>query len=370
MSSALPKLCIVSVSLAKGGAERSAAVLSELLYNLGYDVHIAILTNQIDYTYRGKLFNLGEEKENADHPIARFKRFKMFRQYLQDKKIDLVIDHRPKNNYYREVFYAKYLYRGISRIYVVHSSKKSTYFANPLDKMIKLYQSNFKSVGVSSFITQNLLIQQGISNAVCIPNAYSRNWNNTENNIPAELQKLKKYILFYGRIDNQIKDIQFLINAFTTSKLWKKNVHLVIMGNGPDKESLQMHTCRLASVDFIRFLPYQSKPFQIIKQAELVALTSKYEGFPMVLIESLAMKTPVVSLDFTSGPREVIQHRKNGLLVENRSESEFAKALEEMCFNETLRNTCIKNALASIEAFSEKEIAKKWNSVLTDFDSQ
>jgi glycosyltransferase involved in cell wall biosynthesis len=367
MSTALPKLCIVSVSLANGGAERSAAVLSRMLIHLGYEVHLAILTNQIDYEYAGKLYNLGVEKESTNHPIARFKRFKKFKQYLQDEQIKIVIDHRPKNNYYREIFYAKYLYKGISRIYVVHSSNLSTYFAKPAAKMLKLYNSNFHTVGVSEMITEHLLHKKGVKNASTIPNAFSKSWKFSDLNMPSEIQKIKKFILFYGRINDEVKDIKFLLNAFTSSKIWEKEVHLVIMGDGPDKANLVTHSYRLPSTKYIHFIPYQSRPFMLIEKARLVALTSKYEGFPMVLIESLAMGTPVVSLDFVSGPSEVIQHRKNGLLVEKRSELDFASALEEMCFNDQLYETCKVNASESVEAFSETEIAKKWDSLLRSF---
>ena len=56
------KLCIVVSSLGGGGAERSSAQLSELLYDLGYDIHIVSVLNKIDYPYKGQLLNLGELK--------------------------------------------------------------------------------------------------------------------------------------------------------------------------------------------------------------------------------------------------------------------------------------------------------------------
>ncbi|GGE10019.1 glycosyltransferase [Psychroflexus salis] len=367
MNSPLPKICIVSVSLAKGGAERSAAVLSGLLSNLGYEVHVAILTNLIDYKFSGLLYNLGADKENANHPLARFKRFEKFKKYLEDQKIDLVIDHRPKNNYYREVFYAKYLYKNIQRIYVVHNSKRSTYFAKPLSKIIKIYQSNFHTVGVSKFIFENLLTSQGIEESSYIPNAYADVWQHETTPLPAQVLELNQFILFYGRIENQSKDIRFLIDAYAASNLSTNNIALLIMGNGPDKDELETYASQLNCAASIHFLPYQKKPFSIIKKSKLVSLTSKYEGFPMVLIESLAMGTPVVSLDFTSGPSEVIQHRKNGLLVKKRSISDFACALDEMCFDNELYSFCKKNTQTSVEAFSEKEIALKWHQLLSTF---
>lgn len=364
MNLSLPKVCIIGTSLAKGGAQRSVAVLSGMLYNLGYEVHVAILTNEIEYTYYGQLYNLGEEKEKANNPISRFKRFRNFKNYLEKQAIDVVIDQRPKNNYYREVFYAKYLYKNTNRIYVVQNSKKSTYFAKPIEKMLKIYASNFHNIGVSQYITDELLLKQGLPNSTYIPNAFLKKSIVKQGKLPSELKDIKKFVLYYGRMDDQAKDIKFLLNAYTASNLWKKDVHLVVMGNGPDKANLVAHSYRLPSSEYIQFLAFQSSPFPVIEKAHAVALTSRHEGFPLVLIESLATGTPVVSLDFISGPSEVIQHRKNGLLVKNRSESEFASALEEMCFNAELHTTCKANAEDSVDAYSGKEVAKLWDKLL------
>ena len=122
------KICLVSISLAKGGAERSVAMLSQMLSSLGHQVHIVVLNNEIDFKYSGTLFNLGALKPKNDHFPARLTRFKKLRGYLTTQAFDVVIDHRPKNEYFRELFYAKYIYRNLSAIYVVHSSKKQEYF--------------------------------------------------------------------------------------------------------------------------------------------------------------------------------------------------------------------------------------------------
>jgi glycosyltransferase involved in cell wall biosynthesis len=64
-------------------------------------------------------------------------------------------------------------------------------------------------------------------------------------------------------------------------------------------------------------LPFNSNPFDIVQNARFTVLTSHYEGFPMSMVESLALGTPVVAVDCNSGPREIVIDEYNGLLVEN-----------------------------------------------------
>jgi len=65
------KVCIVTISLSSGGAEKSTALLSGLLDKEGFDVHLVTLNNDIDYSYSGKLFNLGKYKPENDSFIRR-----------------------------------------------------------------------------------------------------------------------------------------------------------------------------------------------------------------------------------------------------------------------------------------------------------
>ena len=80
----------------------------------------------------------------------------------------------------------------------------------------------------------------------------------------------------------------------------------------------------------------------------------------MVLVESLALGTPVVSVDCHSGPREIIQHQSNGLLVENENQEEFTMALNSMIEEPDLYAKMKKNAQASVAHLSMDIIAKDW----------
>lgn len=362
------KICQMALSLGKGGSERSCAILSQMLEAQGHEVHTVILTNEIDYPYAGMLFNLGETKDENDSMIGRFLRFKKLRAYLKDQGFDVIIDHRPKNNYARELFYDQYLYRKIKRIYMVHSSLRWNYFTHKPFKMAKIYNKNLVNVAVSSYIKEEIMHQYGIRKARVIHNAIDLQEVPSSKNtadLPPDLED-KTYLLWYGRVVDTIKNISFLLNAFDRSEVWKKNIRLVIMGDGKDKASLMQLASELASADYIVFLPFHSDPFPLISNARAVTLTSNYEGFPMVLVESLSLGTPVVSLDIVSGPSEIIAHRKNGLLIAGKNVESFAEGLREICFDQELYAVCKKNAKPSAKDFSTAVIARKWDQLLRE----
>ncbi len=357
------KICIVSISLGKGGAERSCAMLSEMLTAMGHEVHLVILNDIIDYNYAGKLFNLGVLKTANDGLLGRFKRFSILRKFLRSENFDYIIDHRSKNHYYRELFYYKYVYKGQNTIYVTHSSKKEQYLTQFPKKFSNICNKNYHNVGVSSYIEKEVLQHTGIQNTTTIHNAYDPDWSDQTSELPDGLGE-KKYVLAYGRIVDAIKDFSFLIKSFEHSKLYQTDVYLVIMGDGPDKEMLEQLSKEGRAADYVMFLPFVKSPFSIIKNAQFVTLTSTYEGFPMVLVEALSVGTPVISLDIVSGPNEIIQHEENGLLIRERSLPLFAAAMERMSSDQRLYGHCARNAKNSVAQFSKTEIAKKWNLLL------
>ena len=360
------KICLVTISLAKGGAERSCAMLSEMLSDSGHSVHIVTLNDQIDFPFKGVLFNLGLFKKEPDNFWLRFTRLKKLRKYLVENSFDVIIDHRPKNNYKRELFYQKYVYRNLPKIYVAHTSNVSEILTNNLSKFVEIYNKNVTNVSVSKYIQNEILMKNGVEKCTTIYNAFDPLWFDEEQLIiPSEI-KNKDYILSYGRIEDEIKDFTFLINSFNQSLVWQKERYLVILGDGKDKNNLIDYSKTLPCSEKIIFLPFIKTPFSIIKKAKFVTITSKYEGFPMVLAESLSLGTPVVSLDIISGPSEIIIDQQNGLLISKREVSLFSEAIVAMFEDLELYNRCKNNAKKSVTEFSKEKISEKWNKLLQD----
>lgn len=357
------KIGLVGTSLAKGGAERSMAILSEMLAEAGFEVHTIILTDDISYSYAGRLFNLGILKGKSNDIFRRILRFRKFRKYLLQQNFDFIIDHRPKNNFYRELYYQLILYRNLSLISVVHSANQKLISKKHRIKFLRVFQFPIINVAVSKHIEMEVLRANGIKNTITIHNAFDNNWSKSSRTLPAKL-KGKTYILSYGRINDDVKDFSFLIDCFEHSRLWQKNIYLVILGDGIDKEKLKAYASNKQGNVFIKFFPFTNEPFVYIENAKFISLTSKFEGFPMVLIESLSLGTPVVALDIKSGPNEIIKNEYNGLLVSDRKKEDFTNAIRRMFFDEELYDNCKKNSKVSVLQFSKKKIKSKWIELL------
>jgi glycosyltransferase involved in cell wall biosynthesis len=355
------KIAIINRSLARGGAERSGGLQSVLLSDAGFDVHIITLLDEIEFDYKGQLLNLGKLKKQDDSIFGRFNRMLQLRKYLRENEIDWVIDHRPRCYKFSEVLLSKFVYIPRKTIYVVHNFNIATYFPT-IDFIARRIYKKSMLVAVSDEIRQKVTDTYGYQNIQTIYNPIDRKSIETlasAEDIPG------KFILAYGRIDDAVKNYSLLIESYAQSVLPENNIQLYILGDGNDVDKLKSKAAVLGLSDKIVFKPKHANPFAYVKAAVFTTLTSQYEGFPMVIIESLVLGTPVVSVDCHSGPREVIQNESNGLLVENHNVAAFAAAMDRMITDNELYVKCKSNAVKSVDHLSLESISKKWAGILS-----
>lgn len=116
-----------------------------------------------------------------------------------------------------------------------------------------------------------------------------------------------------GRLVHQ-KDFELLIHAFSLLDT-ALNARLIILGEGPLHEELQILANRLGVADRVELLGFKHNPLPYLRGATAMVVSSRYEGFGNVLVEGLACGTPVISTDCPYGPSEILADGKFGPLV-------------------------------------------------------
>ena len=359
------KICIVAQSLSKGGAERSSALLSKMLFSLGYDVHIVTVLSGVDYEYSGTHFNLGELKDKRDTFFGRLHRLQVFKKYLKTHQFDVIIDNRSRVQAFTEFIITTLIYK-IPTVYVIHNFETSKSFTKYAWLNTLLYKNKMMTC-VSSEAKMKFETQFKLNRIKVIYNGFDFKTIALQSQEQIADQ-IADYIIYYGRIDDDHKNLILLLEAYKQSKLIAQKIRLLILGDGPDIQSIENYSKQLQINDNVVFKGFTSNPYPYVKNAKFTLLTSRHEGFPMVIPESLSLEVPVISVDCKSGPSEVITNGFNGLLVENYNAKALADAMNSFIFDLDLYTKCKSNAKKSVEQFSVEYISKDWQNVINTLD--
>ena len=98
----------------------------------------------------------------------------------------------------------------------------------------------------------------------------------------------------------------------------------------------------------------------VMKEYSFFVMTSKYEGFGLVLVEAQGTGLPVISFDCKSGPKEIINNNIDGVLVKAENENEMSKAIVSMIEDKEFRKKLSKNAVINSERFRNEKIGNEW----------
>jgi glycosyltransferase involved in cell wall biosynthesis len=123
------------------------------------------------------------------------------------------------------------------------------------------------------------------------------------------------------------KDIPTLLRAFAKLRAVRA-ARLLVLGEGEERSRLQALVAKLGQSADVDLAGYAPNPYPSMAAAAALVLSSRREGLPSVLLEALSLGTPVVSTDCPSGPREILEDGRLGLLVPARNPAALARAME------------------------------------------
>lgn len=172
-----------------------------------------------------------------------------------------------------------------------------------------------------------------------------------------------KIILSIGRLTSQ-KGYDSLIKACSGVFRDYPEWILKIIGSGPEKDKLisLIKTNNLEKNIFINNLTPNIIPEYL--SSSIYVLSSRNEGFPMVLLEAMTCGLAVISFDCPTGPAEIINHNVDGLLVENQNIEMLTQSIIKVISDSDLRKRFSLNARKNILRYHSDNIIKDWQNIL------
>jgi glycosyltransferase involved in cell wall biosynthesis len=160
------------------------------------------------------------------------------------------------------------------------------------------------------------------------------------------------------------KNHALLIRACTLLKDQSAKFEVVLIGGGPlESEIREMINDYHLSEQF-QLLGFLSNPYPIVASSDALILTSNYESFGVVLLESMACGIPIIATDCPFGPREVCDDKRCGVLVPPGDPEQFALAMQKVMEDADLRMNMIEAGYKHVEMFDVRNITRQWEDLI------
>lgn len=359
-------------SLSSGGAERVTANLANYWAGKGREVSVVTLSSEAEDFYElhpaVKRVALHLKKESANPFTAivnNLRRVLALRLLLRQIKPDVAVAMMPAANI--QLTLAAIGLAGIATIGAERCHPPQLPLAAAWAVLrVRTYGLLNAVVALTEESAAWLRQNVNVKNVVVIPNAAT--WPLIEQEPRLKLPALSmdsRVILAVGRLSEE-KQFDLLINVFSRVSSHFPNWMLVILGEGPNRSSLEDQIKSIGLVDRILLPGCAGNMRRWYELGSLFVMTSRFEGFPNALAEAMAHGLPAVSFDCDTGPRDIIRHEVDGLLVPSGDSDALERALERMMSDEQLRRRFGKVAIEARERFSLERITGMWEQLFEE----
>lgn len=371
------KIFVVSVKLNGGGAERVGVSLANSLASRGH--HVYMISN----IHEPIVYSLGEQVElkslcaNTNNTFFKWiSSIKKIRSYINDYKPDVIIGIMQLCSFVAKI---ASLGTGIPVIMTEHDSFERPQSApfSKIDVFCKFYLNRIYNHITVLTKADEIIARNRIKNISVMPNPL---FIETKTNTIIPRQKV---ILAAGRIDDwHYKGFDVLLNAWGRIAKkhpdWKVN----IMGKCNKRDNLEFLT-KIAKENNIEnsvnFIGYKTNVQNLYDESEIFVLSSRYEGFGLVLIEAMNQGCAPVVCDYKGRQREIlcpegvsssmfkesgIEICENGILCEPDNAEALALALEKMIEDEEYRKKVHINTPLRASYYSLNNTAERWENLI------
>ena len=381
----MKNVAIVVQNLHNGGAERMAANMSKELAK-SLNVYLIVFdSGEAIYPYGGKLIDLRcPPLENGSAPervLNTLKRVRRLRYLKKKYDIDCTISHMGGAN----------LVNILSRrkdkvVSVYHSMPSKEFEVNAKNRLAQQFIGKHSDsyVMVSKPALKDMRENFGVpaDKLRCIYNfvdaAEIRKLGEEVPGAGAEafIEAHERLLVHAGRL-TALKAQYRLIKLLARLRDNGTEAGLILLGDGEEKEALMKCAAEYRVSEHVLFTGEVANPFSYIKRSDVFVLCSRYEGLPMVLIEALSLKCPVVSVDMKSGAREIlapesdtdttaksVEYAAYGILTppgeDERADACLYDAVYGMLENKELRRRYLDKCDEAVERFDAENIIRQW----------
>lgn len=172
----------------------------------------------------------------------------------------------------------------------------------------------------------------------------------------------KPYIFAAGRL-TEAKGFDLLIDSWKRLETKYPGWSVVIAGEGMDRRKLE-RKAKEAGLQRLHFVGNVKNIEKYYREAAIFVLSSRNEGFAMVLLEAMCFSLPTVSYSCKTGPKEVVSDGENGFLVEPGDTEGFAEKMERLMNDEAMRRQMGTQAAKTVMRFHKESILDQWETLL------
>lgn len=359
-----------------GGMERVLANKANWLVAHGHEVIILTTDQRGKSPYfpldaRIKCYDLAINYEENNgksflnklihYPFKQWRHKRRMTALLKDLKPDIVI-----SMFCNDASFIPSIKDGSKKILEIHFSrfKRLQYGRKGLWRLADRWRYKADASVVSRFDKFVVLTHEdkeywgNLRNMCVIPNART-----FEVSQPAILETKK--VIAVGRFNHQ-KGFERLIDAWAMVVREMPDWTLHIVGDGELRTELQQQIDYLNLSAHVILGRAEKDMISVYKDASILAMSSYYEGLPMVLLEAQAVGLPIVSFDCKCGPKDVIENAVDGFLVKEGNTEELAQKLLVLMQDANLRSQMGSAAYAHSERYSEERVMKQWTELFEE----
>jgi len=359
-----------------GGAER---VLSSITKKLSekYEIHILTIFHFNNlYPFKGKYYSLKENLYFGRLILRLFKIYKITRRISPD----IIISFLEFTNIW--ITFVKILFHLKIPLIVSIRSNPNLFYSGST----RYYKFLIKFLYSLKIVNAIIPVTNEIKNILIMDYGITKNKLKTiYNGVDIELIKLlaKEEIIDFKEIFynnelikfitigslKEVKGHKYLITAF--SKVVKEipNSKLIIIGEGPLRKELEMLIEKLALSNNIILMGRKKNPYKYLSNTNIFILSSITEGFPNVLIEAMGLGLPIISTNCETGPKEILQNGKYGILVKIKNSEDLAKNMIALARNKIALTSFSKKSVQRVKKFQLQKILNNWIELIETYSN-